>query len=83
MSPFFEVICFEIQAIKRIGASYVYWYNAKYERVGHLFQGRFRSESVEGDRYLLVVLRYIHQNPESSKSRNSRRSLKIPMEQLF
>ena len=51
------------QVIKRIGVSYVHWYNMKYERCGHLFQGRFKSENVEDDRYLLVVLRYIHQNP--------------------
>jgi len=50
-------------AIKRIGASYVYWYNLKYERCGHLFQDRYRSEPVEDDRYFLAVLRYIHQNP--------------------
>jgi len=49
--------------MKRVGISYVYWYNQKYERVGHLFQDRFKSEAVEDDRYLLVVLRYIHQNP--------------------
>lgn len=51
------------QVMKRIGTSYVYWYNMKYERSGHLFQGRFKSESVEDDKYLLVVLRYIHLNP--------------------
>jgi len=51
------------QAMKRIGASYVYWYNMKYERSGHLFQDRFKSETVEDDKYLLTVLRYIHQNP--------------------
>ncbi len=50
-------------AMRRIGASYVYWYNWKYERVGHLFQDRFKSEAVEDDKYLLTVLRYIHQNP--------------------
>jgi len=49
--------------IKRICSSYVYWYNMKYERVGHLFQDRFRSENVESLRYFLTVLRYIHQNP--------------------
>lgn len=49
--------------IKRIGCSFVYWYNKKYERVGHLFQDRFRSEPVEDDEYFLSVLRYIHQNP--------------------
>ncbi|MEA1960456.1 MAG: transposase [Bacillota bacterium] len=51
------------QAIKRIGVSYVYWYNLKYDRYGHLFQDRFKSERVEDDKYLLVVLRYIHHNP--------------------
>lgn len=49
--------------IKRIGCAFVYWYNAKYERVGHLFQDRYRSEPVEDDRYFLVVLRYILYNP--------------------
>lgn len=49
--------------MKRIGVSYVYWYNWKYRRSGHLFQDRFKSEPVEDDGYLLMVLRYIHQNP--------------------
>lgn len=48
---------------RRIGAKYVYWYNYKYERNGHLFQDRYRSEVVENDKYFLTVLRYIHQNP--------------------
>ncbi len=50
-------------AFRRIGASYVYWYNWKYGRVGHLFQDRYKSEVVENDAYLLTVMRYIHQNP--------------------
>ncbi len=49
--------------VKRICSSYVYWYNWKYNRCGHLFQERFKSEAVENDAYLLTVLRYIHQNP--------------------
>ena len=49
--------------MKRIGASYVYWYNWQYNRKGHLFQDRFKSEVVEDDAYFLTVLRYIHQNP--------------------
>src|SRR5699024_9661949 len=49
--------------MKRISASYVYWYNNKYSRSGHLFQGRFKSETVETPRYFKTVLRYIHQNP--------------------
>jgi len=49
--------------IKRISSSYVYYYNWKYSRCGHLFQERFKSEAVENDSYFLTVLRYIHQNP--------------------
>lgn len=48
---------------RRIGAKYVYWYNWKYSRRGHLFQDRYKSEVVEDDAYLVTVLRYIHQNP--------------------
>jgi len=49
--------------MRRIGASFVYWYNAKYARVGHLFQDRFKSEPVGSDAYLLTVIRYVHWNP--------------------
>lgn len=48
---------------RRIGSAYVYWYNTKYERVGHLFQDRYKSEPVNDERYFLTVLRYILQNP--------------------
>ena len=48
---------------KRIGSRYAVWYNRKYQRVGHLFQDRFRSENVETDMYYRTVLRYILQNP--------------------
>ncbi len=48
---------------RRIGGSFVYWYNLKYQRVGHLFQDRFKSEAVEDDAYFLTVLRYILRNP--------------------
>ena len=48
---------------KRFGARFVYWYNSKYDRVGHLFQDRYKSEPVDTDEYFLTVLRYIHNNP--------------------
>ena len=50
-------------SMKRITVSYVQWFNRKYNRVGHLFQNRYKSEPIEDERYLMVVLRYIHQNP--------------------
>jgi putative transposase len=51
------------QVMRRICGSFVYWYNKKYERIGNLFQDRFKSEPVESDAYFLTALRYIHQNP--------------------
>jgi len=50
--------------IKRICSSYVHWYNTKNERLGHLFQERFKSEVVENDGYFLTVLRYIRERVE-------------------
>ena len=55
-----EAIC---TTLKRIGISFVWYYNHKYDCNGHLFQDRFKSEKVENERYFLTVLRYIHQNP--------------------
>lgn len=46
-----------------IGARFVYWYNQKYKRYGHLFQDRFISYPVEDEDYFLTVLQYIHENP--------------------
>jgi len=49
--------------IKRIAGSYVYYYNHKYLRDGHLFKERFKSEPVNDMEYFTTLLRYIHQNP--------------------
>lgn len=51
------------KVMKRITISYVSYFNKKYQRVGHLFQDRFKSEVVEQDSYVLSLARYIHQNP--------------------
>ena len=53
--------------IKRISSSFVYWYNNKYDRCGHLFQERYKSEVVEDERYFLAVLRYIQKISLESK----------------
>src|SRR5665811_2065044 len=37
------------QVMRRICGSYVYWYNKKYDRIGNLFQDRFKSKPVEDD----------------------------------
>lgn len=51
------------RTMKRINSRYVSWHNAKYDRIGPLFQDRFKSLNIVDDRYLLSVLRYIHLNP--------------------
>jgi len=52
--------------MKKITVSYAHYYNTKYERVGHVFQDRFRSEAVNDERYFLTVVRYIYQNPQKA-----------------
>ena len=49
--------------IKKLTLSYSHWFNRKYARSGYLFQGRFRSEPIDDDAYLLTVFKYIHHNP--------------------
>ncbi|MCD5414590.1 MAG: transposase [Clostridiales bacterium] len=51
------------QIMKSINLSFAIYYNRINERIGHLFQDRFKSEFVDDDIYFLQVLRYIHQNP--------------------
>ena len=55
------------QVIKRICGKFVYWYNTKYNRVGHLFQDRFKSEPIDDDTYFISCVRYIHQNPVKAR----------------
>ena len=52
--------------VKKIASSYVYYFNHKYDRIGHLFQERYNSEPVDTDAYLLTVTRYIMRNPEKA-----------------
>lgn len=49
--------------VQNLAFRYTRAYNRRARRVGHLFQGRFRSLLVDGDAYLLELVRYIHLNP--------------------
>lgn len=48
---------------RRLGSAFAYWYNTKYERTGHVFQDRYKSEPVNNEQYLLTTFRYILRNP--------------------
>lgn len=52
--------------IQKIANSYVFYFNRKYERCGHLFQGRFKSEPIQDEAYFKTVYRYILQNCEKA-----------------
>lgn len=50
--------------------TYTVWFNHKNERVGHLFQGRYKSIIVETNSYGTEITRYIHLNPIRIKENN-------------
>lgn len=49
--------------MQALGMSYAKAINQRYERVGPLYQGRFRARRVDKDVYLGHLSRYIHLNP--------------------
>lgn len=51
------------RAMQFINSSYSIYFNRKYKRSGHLFQGRFEAILVEHGQDLLYVSAYIHLNP--------------------
>ena len=49
--------------IKRINIKFAMMINREEKRIGHVFQGRFRSEEIFDDSHFLQVIRYVHNNP--------------------
>ena len=49
--------------MRHLNVSYTGYYNRRHQRVGHLFQGRFKAIVLEADSYLLELSRYVHLNP--------------------
>ena len=43
--------------------SYTAYFNYKYDKVGHLWQGRFTSRIIARDRYAIDCISYIENNP--------------------
>ncbi len=46
-----------------LNSNYARFFNVRYERVGHLFQGRFKGFLIDKQTYYLEVLRYVVLNP--------------------
>ncbi len=49
--------------MQNLSFRYTGWINKRQNRIGHLFQGRYKAILVEQDSYLLELTRYIHLNP--------------------
>ena len=49
-----------MQSISRM---YVRYYNCKYQRTGTLWEGRFKSNVIQSEKYLFELYRYIELNP--------------------
>jgi putative transposase len=49
--------------MRSIVTRFASYFNKKYERVGPLFQGRYKAVLIDKDNYLLHLTRYIHLNP--------------------
>ncbi|KKP85789.1 MAG: hypothetical protein UR88_C0007G0013 [Candidatus Nomurabacteria bacterium GW2011_GWA1_35_8] len=58
--------------------SYTKYFNAKYKRTGHLFQGPYQAVHVEDNEQLLHLSAYIHKNPKEIKNVNNKKLIKYP-----
>ena len=54
-------------ALRHVNGVYTGFFNRTHERVGHLFQGRYKAIIVDKESYLLELSRYIHLNPVRTK----------------
>ncbi|TRZ79297.1 hypothetical protein D4R86_06105 [bacterium] len=51
------------QFMRKLGTGYTNYFNQKYERVGSLFQGKFKAVLIKKESQLLWIVHYIHLNP--------------------
>jgi REP element-mobilizing transposase RayT len=49
--------------MRQLGGVYTQWHNRTHNRVGHVFQGRFKAIVVQREAYLLELTRYVVLNP--------------------
>ncbi len=52
-----------VKFMQKLGTGYTNYFNKKYERVGSLFQGRFKAVLISEDAHFIHLPFYIHTNP--------------------
>jgi REP element-mobilizing transposase RayT len=55
------------RGMKFLNGTYTQYFNRRHQRVGHVFQGRYKAILVQKDSYLLELARYIALNPVRAK----------------
>jgi putative transposase len=55
------------RGMRQLNGLYTQRFNKKYQRVGHLLQGRYQAILVDKDHYLLTLCRYVVCNPVRAK----------------
>jgi putative transposase len=69
MPNHFHLLITEVQPggiskfMQKLTTAYSMYYNVKHEHTGGLFEGKFKSEHADNDRYLKYLFSYIHLNP--------------------
>jgi putative transposase len=53
--------------MRDLNRTYTFYFNKKYNKVGHLWQSRFKSKIICKDKYLIDCLNYIEFNPLRAK----------------
>lgn len=54
----------------KVLAAYAQYYNFKHDRIGYVFQDRFKSQCIEEENYFWNCMRYIHLNPSKERAFN-------------
>jgi len=54
------------KAMQRLNQTYTRRFNKRHQRSGHLFENRYKCRLVQKERYMMQLIRYVHQEPVAS-----------------
>ena len=59
------------KVMQGLNQTYTIWFNRKYKKVGHLWQGRYKSMIIQNNKYMLECIEYVELNPLRANITNS------------
>jgi putative transposase len=51
------------KAMQGLSLTYTLWFNKKYKKVGHLWQGRYKNMLIQKNKYMVDCIEYVELNP--------------------